>query len=340
MTEAAQQQPAPKTTRRILHLQVAGNPSMERLQEIVQSFNQALIDNQGAIIGTDSSVTCFNIDIPSDDPFTGIQVRGSTTPETIAAAAYEINRTYSISLGEADAGPYAFAPDTVKQSIRDGVQLLLRNPNITPAETHNAWLQARVNAGWVYGAVKDAEAKTHPNLLPFEALSVAQRTKDAFFATTVKSLRGLLPLAQPVSRHIELWVAATEQWIPGDFMTLQPGYTWRFKDDVQAHLAQSSVFVNYTEEGTYYAVQSAPINQQPAPTEPEDEKAAESVFQDDEYHHGSDAGAEVDKQEALGAEAVDLHDDNIGRDIAGATGDEEPAGDSKSESGSDHPTGA
>jgi hypothetical protein len=37
--------------------------------------------------------------------------------------------------------------------------------------------EEKVKDGWVYGEVKDVEAKTHPCIVPFDALSVEQTDK-------------------------------------------------------------------------------------------------------------------------------------------------------------------
>ena len=39
--------------------------------------------------------------------------------------------------------------------------------------------------GWTYGTVKDAEAKTHPCLLPYSELPQEQKIKDQLFISVV-----------------------------------------------------------------------------------------------------------------------------------------------------------
>lgn len=45
--------------------------------------------------------------------------------------------------------------------------------------------QSRLAEGWVYGPVKDPEAKTHPCLVAYDQLPEAQRYKDKLFASNV-----------------------------------------------------------------------------------------------------------------------------------------------------------
>ena len=50
-------------------------------------------------------------------------------------------------------------------------------------------MQEKINDGWVYGEVKDAEKKTHPCIVPFEELPEFQQKKDALFCAIVDSLK-------------------------------------------------------------------------------------------------------------------------------------------------------
>jgi hypothetical protein len=49
-------------------------------------------------------------------------------------------------------------------------------------------LKEKVDNGWVFGEVKDAEAKTHPCIVPFEQLPVEQQAKDYLFKGIVHAL--------------------------------------------------------------------------------------------------------------------------------------------------------
>lgn len=50
-------------------------------------------------------------------------------------------------------------------------------------------MKEKVDAGWVYGKVKDAEAKTHPCIVKFEDLPEFQQKKDALFCAIVDALK-------------------------------------------------------------------------------------------------------------------------------------------------------
>jgi hypothetical protein len=47
----------------------------------------------------------------------------------------------------------------------------------------------KLAAGWEYGPVKDAEAKRHPCLVPFNQLPREQQAKDYIFRAVVHALR-------------------------------------------------------------------------------------------------------------------------------------------------------
>ncbi|XUM24954.1 RyR domain-containing protein [Bradyrhizobium oligotrophicum S58] len=47
----------------------------------------------------------------------------------------------------------------------------------------------KLRAGWVHGEVKDADAKTHPCIVPFDQLPRVQQAKDKLFRAVVAALR-------------------------------------------------------------------------------------------------------------------------------------------------------
>lgn len=59
----------------------------------------------------------------------------------------------------------------------------------TPEEAHNSWWRAYEKMGWTYGAVRDPEAKTHPDMVPFAELEQREQDKDAVFLALVQIAR-------------------------------------------------------------------------------------------------------------------------------------------------------
>jgi hypothetical protein len=49
------------------------------------------------------------------------------------------------------------------------------------SELHGGWVQAYIDMGWTYGEVRDIEAKTHPDMVPYDQLEQREQDKDAVF---------------------------------------------------------------------------------------------------------------------------------------------------------------
>lgn len=117
---------------------------------------------------------------------------GLLTVEAVARICHEANRGLCVWLGDFSQFEWDLAPVWQRLSAVNGVRFLLENPDAPPDVLHRCWMQEKVLAGWVYGPVKDAEAKTHPCLLPFEELPMGQQRKDVLFMQIVESLRPLV----------------------------------------------------------------------------------------------------------------------------------------------------
>jgi hypothetical protein len=68
-------------------------------------------------------------------------------------------------------------PDQL-QSLMNGVRYALDNPDMTPEQNHENWMKCKSEQGWIYGAVKDFERKTHPDMVPFNELPKVEKDKD------------------------------------------------------------------------------------------------------------------------------------------------------------------
>ena len=114
------------------------------------------------------------------------------TVEQIAQVAHEINQAYCLALGDYSQVGWNDAPEWQKTSAVNGVSFHLENPNAGADSSHNSWMKEKVDAGWVYGEVKDPEAKTHPCIVPFDQLPKEQQAKDYLFKQVVHSLKNQL----------------------------------------------------------------------------------------------------------------------------------------------------
>lgn len=111
--------------------------------------------------------------------------------EQIARVAHEANRALQVELGDPAVSPHwGDAPDWQKDSAVEGVQQALEGA--TPEGLHESWCDFKEEDGWVYGEVKDADAKTHPCLVPYDQLPAEQRVKDELFFQIVRALEHMI----------------------------------------------------------------------------------------------------------------------------------------------------
>ena|SRR6185295_8272365 len=108
----------------------------------------------------------------------------------IARVAHEVNRAYCTAIGDTSQVAWEDAPQWQKDSAFAGVSQIFDDPSTTPEQSHENWMAAKIADGWTHGDVKDAEAKTHPALVPYAELPIEQKIKDYLFGAVVRSLRG------------------------------------------------------------------------------------------------------------------------------------------------------
>lgn len=109
----------------------------------------------------------------------------------IAQFAHIINAAYCAALGDTSQPSWEEAPQWQKDSALAGVDMHLANPDATPEQSHESWLEHKVADGWTYGPVKDETAKTHPCCLPYADLPVEQKAKDFLFRAVVHAAKDL-----------------------------------------------------------------------------------------------------------------------------------------------------
>lgn len=63
-------------------------------------------------------------------------------------------------------------------SLIDGVYYLWEHPEATAETNHENWMRMKIEQGWKYGEEKDFEAKTHPDLVPYDELPEIEKRKD------------------------------------------------------------------------------------------------------------------------------------------------------------------
>lgn len=107
---------------------------------------------------------------------------------SIARVVHEANRAYCEMIGDFSQQPWEQAAEWQRESAIDGVAKFLSGELPTPEAQHDAWVAFKVQDGWRYGEVKDAERKTHPCMVPYEQLPPEQKRKDHLFRAICAAL--------------------------------------------------------------------------------------------------------------------------------------------------------
>jgi len=107
----------------------------------------------------------------------------------IAQMCHQANKNFCELLGDMSQVDWEEAPLWQKESALAGVKAHIDSGlTMTPEDSHESWSRAKYADGWRYGDVKDADAKTHPCLLPYSDLPPTQRLKDHLFRATVHAM--------------------------------------------------------------------------------------------------------------------------------------------------------
>jgi hypothetical protein len=107
----------------------------------------------------------------------------------IARVCHEANRAYCECIGDHSQPSWADAPQWQRNSALDGVLIRIKDPQSSPAEQHEKWCADKLENGWKFGPVKDAEKKEHPCLVDYDQLPQEQQKKDALFIAIVDALK-------------------------------------------------------------------------------------------------------------------------------------------------------
>jgi len=105
--------------------------------------------------------------------------------ETLARIVHEANRAYCLENEQYDQEPWEMTPKIIQHSALQGIKHLAANPELTPEQMHQNWMDYKLEEGWKYAEVKDVEAKIHPCLVPFDELPEFEKTKDTLFHAIV-----------------------------------------------------------------------------------------------------------------------------------------------------------
>ena len=108
----------------------------------------------------------------------------------IAVVCHQANKAYCELVGQdSSQKDWMEAEAWQRDSAIAGVDFRLNNPDAGPDAQHNAWMKDKVDNGWVFGEVKDAENKQHPCIVDYDLLPEYQKKKDALFCAIVDALK-------------------------------------------------------------------------------------------------------------------------------------------------------
>lgn len=110
------------------------------------------------------------------------------TALTIAQVTHAANKAWCEAHGDYSQTSWEDAPQWQKNSAIIGVIYKLRNPDATPSQQHDAWMQLKLAKGWKFGYIRTPVDKTHPCLVPYDELPYEQRKKDELFGAIVNAL--------------------------------------------------------------------------------------------------------------------------------------------------------
>ncbi len=111
---------------------------------------------------------------------------------SIAEQCHEANRTFCQQIGDMSQPSWKDAPQWQVDSAIMGVGIHINGikagNHVTPEQSHISWMNQKLNDGWVYGEVKDAELKTHPCITDYSNLPQKQQIKDHIFRGIVHTM--------------------------------------------------------------------------------------------------------------------------------------------------------
>jgi hypothetical protein len=86
--------------------------------------------------------------------------------------------------------PWDEREESFKAQFRDVIAMMCGpDRKSSPEELHDDWVRAYEVMGWRYGPERDREAKTHPDMVPFDELEQREQDKDAVFVALCEIAR-------------------------------------------------------------------------------------------------------------------------------------------------------
>ncbi len=108
--------------------------------------------------------------------------------DAISRTVHEALRGWAAAHGQHDIPGWDEAEDWMHVSTRESVRHALEHGGADGRSQHDQWLFQKTRDGWRHGPVKDAAARTHPLMIPYDQLPDWERRKDALINALARAL--------------------------------------------------------------------------------------------------------------------------------------------------------
>ena len=108
-------------------------------------------------------------------------------PIEIAQLCHNLNKAVCELYGDFHCPAWEDVPEETKIGAVLTIEHIIADPDLTPEDIHNSWMDFKIDNGWRHGPVIDAEKKTHPSIVPFCMLPEREQIKDRLFRAVVLS---------------------------------------------------------------------------------------------------------------------------------------------------------
>lgn len=112
------------------------------------------------------------------------------TLEGVCRIGWAAHTAWEWYIGEIANPEWIYLDPEKQREVADSVLWLKDHPTSSVAAQHDAWRAIKAAKGWQFGEDKDARAKTHPNMVPFDELPFSQQMKAKLWRHITFSILG------------------------------------------------------------------------------------------------------------------------------------------------------
>ncbi|HEX6968923.1 MAG TPA: RyR domain-containing protein [Micromonosporaceae bacterium] len=169
------------------------------LTEAIEAGRAAIL---GHVICMPSAETCgcYDVAIRAAAPIIERAVRGKRGSIEWPSGSLTERRAIFVYEGARIAAAGAEAPivperwsqrdDAFRAQFLDVIDMMCGPARkSSPEELHDDWVKAYEAMGWRYGSTRDVEARTHPDMVPYDQLGQLEQDKDSVFVALCEIAR-------------------------------------------------------------------------------------------------------------------------------------------------------